>query len=132
MMKNECPSGRNPRFIQPCILLLLYLKESYGYELIENLKKNGLVETNPDPGVVYRTLRKFEKEGVVESQWLESETGPAKRLYKLTNEGKKTLIVWVKKIQIKVNTLNNFLNIYNEFSTNRGKGENNDNIGNCY
>ena len=122
MTNSQCPSGRTPRFIQPCILLLLYLKESHGYELIENLKKNGLVETNPDPGVVYRTLRKFEKEGIVESQWLESEAGPAKRLYKLTNKGKETLSNWVKMIQIKVNTLNEFLRIYNDLSTNRGEG----------
>jgi DNA-binding PadR family transcriptional regulator len=64
---DRCPSGRTPRFLQPCILLLLYQKKSYGYELIDKLKKCGFIETTPDPGIVYRILRKFEKEGFVES-----------------------------------------------------------------
>ncbi|PIV52284.1 MAG: hypothetical protein COY53_08470 [Elusimicrobia bacterium CG_4_10_14_0_8_um_filter_37_32] len=40
---------------------------SYGYELMDNLKNGNFLETKPDAGVVYRILRKLEKEGFVKS-----------------------------------------------------------------
>lgn len=114
MKENGCPSGRTPRFLQPCILLLLYQKKSYGYELVESIKRHGLVETNPDPGIIYKILKKNEKDGLVVSQWLEKERGAAQRIYKLTKSGEKALTEWADSIQIKVITLNNFLRMYQD------------------
>lgn len=107
----KCSPGRTPRFIQPCILLLLCRNKSYGYELIDNLKK-GLVETDPDPGIVYRMLRKFERDALVVSEWIENDRGPAKRLYMITARGKKTLKDWFNMIDLKVKTLDNFIQAY--------------------
>ncbi|MBN2440029.1 MAG: helix-turn-helix transcriptional regulator [Spirochaetales bacterium] len=114
MKENNCVNMRTPRFIQACILLLLYESKSYGYELIENLKKRGFVETNPDAGIVYRVLRKCEKQGFVASQWLHEEKGPAKRLYELTRAGEKALREWGFMIRTKVKTLKNFLRVFNK------------------
>ncbi|MCK4797441.1 MAG: helix-turn-helix transcriptional regulator [Spirochaetes bacterium] len=116
LAKNKFPSGRTPRFLQPCILLLLSQKKSYGYKLIDNLKKEGFIETTPDPGIVYRILRKFEKEGFVKSNWIENDKGPAKRIYSLTQSGKSTLKEWSKAIQVKVANLNKFLEEYKKIS----------------
>ncbi len=82
----ECQKPRMERFIQPCMLLLLYEKPAHGYELMDSLKEFGF-EDGADPGLVYRNLRKLEKEGRVESEWETKGAGPAKRLYKVTPEG---------------------------------------------
>ncbi len=60
-----CPGrGRVRGFIQPWLLLLLVQKPAHGYELMERL---GQDEETPgaDPGLLYRTLRQFEQEGLV-------------------------------------------------------------------
>jgi len=111
-VKCGCPSGRTPRFLQPCILLLLKIKQSYGYEIIENLSKGCYLETQPDAGAVYRILRKFEKEKFVKSNWAAEEKGPAKRVYKITAAGNKLLDQWAKSILEKRDSLNIFLANY--------------------
>ncbi len=121
MNEKKCLSGRTHGFIQPCILLLLYQNNSYGYELIENLKNKGFFDATPDPGTVYRILRKYEKDGLVVSKWLESESGPAKRLYWLTNLGVENLINWADMIKKKVDALNRFLSVFNETSIKKKK-----------
>ena len=110
--KCSCPSGRTPRFLQPCILLLLHQKPSYGYELIEDLRKGSFIDIKPDIGAVYRILRKLEKEEYVKSLWITKEKGPAKRTYTITAKGKKLLDEWAKSILAKRNSLNIFLSAY--------------------
>jgi len=107
-----CPSGRTPRFLQPCILALLLRCPSYGYELMDNLKKEGFLETNPDAGAIYRILRTFEKEGFVKSKWDTQKKGAAKRNYVVTAAGKKFLEDWVKAIEAKRDSLGKFLDFY--------------------
>lgn len=107
-----CPSGRTPRFLQPCILALLLRCPSHGYELMDNLKKEGFLETEPDAGAVYRILRAFEKESFVKSKWDTHKKGAAKRNYVVTVAGKKFLEDWVKAIEAKRDSLGKFLNFY--------------------
>lgn len=82
--------------------------------MIENLKKRAFIETNPDPGIVYRVLRKFEKDGLVVSEWQNSGKGPAKRLYQLTPFGEKALKEWGAMIRTKIETLKNFLGAFDK------------------
>jgi PadR family transcriptional regulator, regulatory protein PadR len=111
-IKCGCPSGKTPRFLQPCILLLLHQKSSYGYELMENLKNNNFLETTPDVGAIYRILRKLENQEFVKSSWITKEKGAAKRTYIITTKGKKLLDDWAESIFAKVNSLNRFLSGY--------------------
>ena len=112
--KCGCPSGRTPRFLQPCILLLLKKKKSYGYEIIENLSKGCFLETQPDAGAVYRILRKLEKDEFVKSTWDTEDKRPAKRIYKITTDGNKLLDQWAKSIMEKRDSLNIFLSNYDK------------------
>jgi poly-beta-hydroxybutyrate-responsive repressor len=118
-IKCGCPSGRTPRFLQPSILLLLRQKPSYGYELIEDLKKGSFLETNPDAGAVYKILRKLEANGFVKSSWLTKEKGPAKRTYTITAKGKKLLTEWSKSISQKRDIFNRFLSGYGKIDKKR-------------
>ena len=106
------PSGRTPRFLQPCLLVLLLCCPSHGYELMDLLKKKGFLETDPDAGAVYRILRTFEKEGFVKSKWDTHRKGAAKRNYVVTAAGRKFLEDWVKAIEAKRDSLGKFLDFY--------------------
>lgn len=101
------------RFIQPCMLLLLYEKPAHGYELMETLKQFGFGE-GADPGLVYRNLRKLEEEGSVESEWETEGAGPAKRLYKVTPGGIKQIHVWSSHIRDNMKKLKHFLDRYEQ------------------
>jgi poly-beta-hydroxybutyrate-responsive repressor len=108
--------GKRERFIQPSILLGLYLKPSYGYELIRNIQKFGFVEGQAPPGMIYRHLHQLEQDGLVSSQWETEVGGPAKRMYHLSEEGRQMLAVWVDYMEKQAETLSAFVRQYREIS----------------
>lgn len=69
-------------------MLLLDSGASYGYEMRRELDSHQL---SVDPSVVYRTLRKLERDGWVSSRWMQSAAGPRRRFYKLTAKGRRNL-----------------------------------------
>ena len=75
-------------FLRPCLLLLLQERPAHGYDLVERLHASLIDDT--DAAGVYRTLRAFEREGLVRSSWCTSASGPARRTYALTAAGKET------------------------------------------
>lgn len=81
--------GYMERFVEPCILLLLSKCPSHGYGLMEDLEKH--CGEKVDIGNLYRTLRKMEKTGWVNSDWEKGELGPRKRRYEITKKGKEAL-----------------------------------------
>jgi len=110
--KCRCPGSRLERFIQPCLLLLLHERpDSHGYDLLVELKDFGF-DASPDPGVLYRNLRRMEQEGLVASQWETGAGGPARRLYQLTPEGEELLHAWSENIKRNKNYLEYFLDRY--------------------
>ena len=104
--------GKRERYIQPSILLGLYLKSSYGYELIQNIQKFGFVQGQAPPGMIYRHLHQLEGDGLVSSEWNTESTGPAKRMYYLTEEGKEMLALWVDYMERQARTLTAFVEKY--------------------
>jgi len=108
----SCPPSRLERFAEPCVLLSLAREAAHGYQLIEKLAGFGLEELAPDPTVVYRTLRRMERDGLVTSKWLTDGPGPARRLYSLTPEGEELLHAWVITIRKNRNALERFLDAY--------------------
>ncbi len=88
--------GKPERYIQPSILLGLYMKTSYGYELIQDIQQFGFIEGPAPPGMIYRHLRQLEEEGLVSSEWQTEGSGPAKRVYQITPEGKEVLALWTE------------------------------------
>jgi len=107
--------GKRDRYIQPSILLGLLLKASYGYELIQNIQRFGFVEGQAPPGMIYRHLRQLEEEGLVTSQWETKGTGPAKRMYDLTDEGREVLAIWIDYMKNQAENLKGFIKTYTKF-----------------
>jgi len=70
-------------------LVLLAERESHGYDLAPRLAELGLA---PDKGALYRTLRSMDHGGELRSAWdASSSHGPARRVYGLTEEGRRRL-----------------------------------------
>ena len=121
--KCRCRHARIEGFIQPCLLLLLGESHSYGYELMDKLGDLCWKEVSPDPGAVYRNLRRMERDGLVESTWDTTGTGPARRLYHLTPEGEDFLSSWAVSIEQNMKLLERFLIRYRNISDARRDGE---------
>ena len=67
------------------ILKLLGERESYGYQLITDIRALGL-ESLPD-GTIYPALNRLEREGLIASRLVPSELGPARKYYRTTPAG---------------------------------------------
>jgi PadR family transcriptional regulator PadR len=85
----EMPVGLPRNYLRPCLLLLLAEGTSHGYELLEQIGALGMDRV--DPGGLYRCLRAMDEEGLVRSTWEPSASGPARRTYELTDEGREWL-----------------------------------------
>jgi poly-beta-hydroxybutyrate-responsive repressor len=101
--------GKRERYIQPSILLSLYLRNSYGYELIQKIQAFGFIEGEAPPGMIYRHLRQLEEDGLVRSEWETEGSGPAKRIYQITEDGKQILAVWVGYMEGQAEKINKFV-----------------------
>ena len=88
---DDGPTGLPRNYLRPCLLLLLAEGTSHGYELLDQVSELGLERV--DPGGLYRCLRAMDEEGLVRSTWEPSASGPARRTYELTDEGREWLHV---------------------------------------
>lgn len=70
------------------LLLLLRPGPSYGYSLRRALAEH---QVRADPGAMYRVLRQLERDGWLQSRWMQPEAGPRRRLYRLTATGRRHL-----------------------------------------
>ena len=75
--------------LQYCVLSLLADEERYGFDLVRGLAEmNGMVTSE---GTIYPLLSRLRRDGLVESTWQESPSGPPRRYYKLTSAGRSAL-----------------------------------------
>lgn len=72
------------------ILNVLKDNEYYGYELIEQIKKHTAIEIAE--GTLYPLMNRLKTENLVDSKWVEQETGIPRKYYSLTETGIKTLV----------------------------------------
>lgn len=106
-----CPR-RIHRFLEPCILLLVHCNEMHGYELVDGLSPFGFDQNPVDMSTIYRMLRDMEDRGLVTSRWDTSNAGPARRMYRLTEEGDRYLAWWVEDLRETDRVLHHFLETY--------------------
>ena len=76
---------------QPLVLGLLANGESYGYALIQQIRELSGNEIQWTEGMLYPFLHWMEKEGLIQSEWKETEAGRRRKYYRLTPQGRKTL-----------------------------------------
>lgn len=79
------------------ILLLLYERPSYPYEMSAEVAKISQGTISVDDNSIYRVLNRFESTGIVKSELQQSSTGPQRRYYSLTNTGKVLLTEFIQR-----------------------------------
>lgn len=101
---------------------MMFLTEGdcYGGQLLQKCQDE--IPVNPiDSAIIYRTLKKLETEGAVESYIGTSGEKPIK-MYRITETGKRTLEDFHEDIESKIKNLSFFLGKYKEWK----KGPNHD------
>lgn len=75
--------------LQYCVLALLAEEERYGFDLVKALGEvDGMVTSE---GTIYPLLSRLRRDGLVETSWQESPSGPPRRYYRLTPAGRAAL-----------------------------------------
>lgn len=81
--------------LQYCVLALLAEEERYGFDLVRALAAvDGMVTSE---GTIYPLLSRLRRDGLVESNWRESPTGPPRRYYRLTADGRTALSAFAQE-----------------------------------
>jgi len=63
--------------------------ESYAFDIVRVLSAAGELLTSE--GTIYPLLSRLRRDGLVTTTWRESESGPPRRYYRITSEGRRTL-----------------------------------------
>lgn len=82
-------------FIAFCVLKVCSKKPVYTSDIIKELREAKLVVVE---GTIYPLLSRLQKEGLLSHEWQESEQGPPRKYYKITDFGKGVAQVVEKEI----------------------------------
>ena len=74
--------------LELCTLAIISEKDAYASDIIDTLKASDLIVVE---GTLYPMLTRLKNEGMLSYRWEESTSGPPRKYYQLTDEGKETL-----------------------------------------
>jgi PadR family transcriptional regulator len=74
---------------KPAVLAILVLGESYGYDIIRQIKDLSGGEVEWGEGALYPVLHRLERQGFIESRWRQAETGRRRKYYSILPKGAK-------------------------------------------
>lgn len=69
--------------LELCVLSMLFKKDCYGYELVNEISKNIRISE----GTIYPLLKRLKEENCFNTYLVESPEGPPRKYYKLTELG---------------------------------------------
>lgn len=100
---NKCIcSGKSlDRMLRPAVLTILCDQRQglHGYAIVKELQLFKFFQhQSPDYTGLYRLLKRMETEGLLSSKDSDSPEGPSKRIYRLTNRGRKCLSRWLDSL----------------------------------
>lgn len=73
------------------ILSLLSEKQMYGYQIVKEMRNRSSGYFRFKEGTLYPALHRLEKNGLVQGQWKEAESGVPRRYYAITPRGQQVL-----------------------------------------
>src|SRR5690242_9797418 len=76
---------------EPLILSLLAKGESYGYALIQEVKRLSGNHIEWTDGMLYPVLHRMEANGWIKSRWVEVENGRKRKYYSIKKDGQRAL-----------------------------------------
>jgi DNA-binding PadR family transcriptional regulator len=90
----------------PLILSILGRGESYGYEIIQQIRGLSDEQMEWSEGMLYPLLHRLEQEGLITSEWRTAEQGRKRKYYQLNLLGKARLQEEKKQWEVVQHTLN--------------------------
>lgn len=72
---------------RPLILTILKRGESYGYQIIQDVKQLSGGSLEWSDGMLYPVLHKLQKENCIQARWAISEEGRRRKYYSITDAG---------------------------------------------
>ena len=110
--KNPLGKKLPKNFMTPWVLLVLKQWNIHGYLIMQYLNQMGFAEV--DHATLYKELRRLESDGYIESEWQTDGNGPAKRVYKITDDGEELLLGWTDVVSGYQRMINGFFDMYAE------------------
>ena len=74
--------------VEHCVLALVSDGDAYAFDIVRTLGARGLVTSE---GTIYPLLARLRRDGLVTTDWRESDAGPPRRYYRITKEGRRAL-----------------------------------------
>jgi PadR family transcriptional regulator, regulatory protein PadR len=72
--------------LELAVMGVLYHERHYGYSLVRALTETGSISLKE--GTIYPILARLDRDGLVRSEWVESDQGPPRKYYALTSPGR--------------------------------------------
>ena len=92
--------------LEGCILAIISKKETYGYEISQKLNEYGFGKIAE--GTIYPLLLRLEKNGLILATYRQSDQGPKRKYYSLTENGNNEYLKFIEsynELTTAVNTL---------------------------
>ena len=77
---------------------VLYHERHYGYSLVRALTETGSISLKE--GTIYPILARLDRDGLVRSEWVESDQGPPRKYYALTSPGRQLFDELSKELEV--------------------------------
>jgi poly-beta-hydroxybutyrate-responsive repressor len=104
------PSWPPRDILAPFVLLAVSLQRAHGYVIEDYLRTIGIFGITMS--TLYRTLRQMERDGFVQSTWEPGPTGPARRVYTITDAGHTWLASSAAMLNAYRATIDRFFGLY--------------------
>jgi PadR family transcriptional regulator, regulatory protein PadR len=72
--------------LELAVMGVLYHERHYGYSLVRVMTETGSISLKE--GTIYPILARLDRDGLVRSEWVESDQGPPRKYYALTASGR--------------------------------------------
>jgi DNA-binding PadR family transcriptional regulator len=76
---------------KPLLLSILAEGKSYGYEIIQKVRELSGGQIEWSDGMLYPVLHRLERDGLIDSEWQEADTGRQRKYYSINADGRKVL-----------------------------------------
>ena len=90
--------------LELCILSILSGEEAYPSDIIEKLKENELIVVE---GTLYPLLTRLKNAELLSYSWRESPSGPPRKYFQITDQGKSSLHDLMKAWDVLVQSVHN-------------------------
>jgi PadR family transcriptional regulator PadR len=75
--------------LEYCVLAVVRNEESYAFDIVRELAGAGELVTSE--GTIYPLLSRLRRDRLVTTTWRESDAGPPRRYYRITDDGRRAL-----------------------------------------